>query len=152
MIVLQIGIAIMAISVAALAVYTILLLRKAKSTLQETDLALAEVRAGMQRLSGEAEPLMRSACKLTDSMQERAASFDPMLGAVRQAGEAMRQATGSVRKLSGVLAEAAADVEESVRSRRSAAEDIADWAAIGIQLWEMVQHARREKADDNGTK
>ena len=142
MIVLQIGIGLIAVSVAAVTVYAILLLRKAKSTLREAELTIAEVRAGLQRISGEAEPLMRSARRLTDSVHERAASFDPMFGAVRQAGEAMQSASGSFRKLSDAWCDKADGVSETLSAKRNQSSDVADLAGLALQMWDTVQSLR----------
>ncbi|WP_158560651.1 DUF948 domain-containing protein [Paenibacillus contaminans] len=145
MLVLQIAIGIIAVSVAVLAGYTIMLLIGAKSAIREAELTLSELRSELKRIGGEAEPLMRSACKLTESMNERAAAFDPVLGAVRQAGEAMRSASGSFRKLSDAFCDTAEDVSETLCAKRSQSRETADLAGLAIDMWDNVRKLRSKR-------
>lgn len=101
-VVIQISVALAAIAFGGLAVYLILTLRKAMTTLGETNKTLAEVRNAVHGLTQEASQLIRNANQVTRDVKGKMRTIDPLFESAHDVGEVIQTVTDSVKKAAGI--------------------------------------------------
>ena len=82
--------------------------------------------------------------KMVDDLDKRVRTFDPLLRVVNKAGNAIERKASHIKHLSEDVEEEAELVHREGRKHGpvNTAMEVAEWALIGIALWEKIREKK----------
>lgn len=144
----EISAAIAAAAFAALAVYIAVFLRAARQSLDQANAALSQFRQELSAVSRESVALLEASRKLVKDADGKLHALDPIYDRVKQTGQAFEQVTSSVRQVSAAVSRSASGIEAAVANRQKRIAEVAEYAVMGLQLWQKWQSHRAAKAEE----
>ncbi|WP_438447937.1 DUF948 domain-containing protein [Gorillibacterium sp. sgz5001074] len=138
--------AVAAAAFAVLAVYLITLIQTAKRSLDHTNETLNLIRTEIESVRIQSVSLMAAGEKLVKEAEAKLHTLDPIASSVKQTGEAIEQVTTSMKEVSAAVSRSASGIGQTLERNTVRFSEIAEYAAMGVQLWQKWQSHRTAKA------
>ncbi|MDF2922926.1 MAG: hypothetical protein K0R57_1840 [Paenibacillaceae bacterium] len=128
-----------------LVIYLVTLIQSAKRSLTDANETLAQIREDLESVSKQSLNLMAAGEQLIREADEKLHALDPITRSVKQTGEALVQVTDSVKQVSAAVSRSASGIGQTVERNHSRIAEFAEYASLGLQLWQKWQSHRNEK-------
>lgn len=139
----EISVAVIAAGFIVLVYYLVRTLLAAKASLQRTDETLQQIQKELSEVSQETVKLLRATEVVTNDIEGKLKTLDPLCQSIGQTGEAFRQITNTVRQVSSTVSTSAHTAQQAVQSSRIS--DLIKWTVAGAQLWSSWKKSRELK-------
>jgi uncharacterized protein YoxC len=143
--VIEISIAVMALTAVLSAIFLIRMLQSAGAVLKRLDQSISLLQRQVETAIEESVKLMQSANKLTADVSCKLKAADPLFASIRQAGESFREVSRSLRQVSAAVSQSVNGVQKAVHNHQNRLQEVVEWAASGLQLWQSRQACRQGK-------
>lgn len=146
--ILEISISVAALAFVVLTVYIISLIQRVKTTLQNTEEALMDIRKQADRIVKDSEALIKSTHEMTDQLNQKLKSFDSLFHSVKNIGEAVNQTSTSFKEASAAVTQTMkSGVRETVHKRGGAIVETLKWLQHTLDVWNAWKSQKAAKKD-----
>ncbi|MCC2684630.1 MAG: hypothetical protein K0R75_1529 [Paenibacillaceae bacterium] len=146
MMVVEISAAVVACAFAVLVFFAVRTMIAARESLKQAHDSIHQIQRELAETSLELNKLLRSTQSITTDIQGKLEKTDPFFNSANQVGEAVQEVTKSVKQVSASLSQGVMGVEQTLRSRQQQWANVVDWAAAGIQLWQVWKAHRQDQS------
>jgi uncharacterized protein YoxC len=146
MVIVEISAAIVACAFAVLVFFAVRTMIAVRESLMQAHDSIHQIQRELAETSLELNKLLRSTQSVTSDIQSKLEKTDPFFDTANQVGEAVQEVTKSVKQVSASLSQGVIGVERTLRSRQQQWASALDWAAAGVQLWQVWLSHRRDQA------
>lgn len=137
---IEISVAVIALSFAVLVVYLILTLNSARASLEQTNQTLSKVQTQLDQVSKEALILINNTNLITSDVHDKMKSLDSLFESIEHVGESVQQVTSSVKQVSATVADSfTTNVKHAVDHNDKKLNEVVKWASVAMNLWHKWQ-------------
>jgi uncharacterized protein YoxC len=149
--IIEISVAVVAVMLSILILYTVSLMKTAKLTMQQANQSLSQMQLDLKTIKQEATSVMQDTNLLIKDVQTKMHAFDPLFASVNQTGEVLAQLTGSAKQISAAVNQVTGGVYNKASDNKDRIADVMEMTKAGIKLWQKFQSIRHslKKNGDN---
>jgi uncharacterized protein YoxC len=149
-VIIQLSVALIALAVTVLAIYAILTLRSAKTSLDQVNQTVQRLQLEMDEMSAEVKGLIHNTHQITADVNQKMKSMDAFFRSASEMGEAVHQISSSVKQVSASVSQTLeSKTKSAVHTHSNKVNDAMEWVSIGMKVWQKLQGYRNAEKHQN---
>lgn len=127
-------------------IFMIRTLTAARSSLEQVNQTLTQVRQVLEDSVDPAKQLIASGTSLTEEVRGRIKSLEGLFDSVNQVGAAAGEAAEVLKNATTMATKSISGVQRTAQTHQKRLQDGVEWVTTGIELWHRWQDYKRSKS------